>query len=490
MRTAIVIGAGIAGIASAIRLVKAGYTVKVFESSSGPGGKLSEFKLEGCRFDFGPSLFTMPEYVTELFNLCGEKSTDSFKYKALDEICKYFFEDGVKFSSYSDVDKFALEIESKLGYDKKRLKNYLDNLKSLYDTTSSVFLENPIKFPGTLFSSAFIKGLGKLGQFDLGLSMAQSNKKRLRNEHLAQYFNRMATYNGSSPFRAPALLKVIAALEHFKGAFFPEGGMFAIIKSLVRLAKRNGVEFYFNKRVDEIIIAKKEAKGVRIQEETILSDRVFCNMDVFMAYEKLLPKAKIPVKLTKTKPSSSALVYYWGIKGEFKELGLHNVFFSMDYKTEFDYLFSKKDISNDPTIYVHISSKLEVADAPPNCENWFVMVNAPSIDSSQNWDEIKLRVKNNIIKKLSSILDVNLEEKIFCEQITDPIIIQNKTSSNLGSIYGTNSNSILSTFFRHPHKNSKINKLHFVGGSVHPGGGIPLALLSSKIAVNQLNIEA
>ena len=178
--------------------------------------------------------------------------------------------------------------------------------------------------------------------------------------------------------------------------------------------------------------------------------------------------------------STSAIVFYWGIKKNFPRLDVHNIFFSEQYANEFESLFDAKDIINDPTIYIHISSKIEHSDAPINGENWFVMVNAP-INNGQDWDELRTRTRANVLRKLSRILDESIEDFIEVEDYTDPVRMESIYSGKQGSIYGNSSNSKMAAFYRHPNFSNKIKGLYFAGVTVHPGGGIPLALNSAKI---------
>ncbi|MEJ2006313.1 MAG: phytoene desaturase, partial [Cyclobacteriaceae bacterium] len=178
--------------------------------------------------------------------------------------------------------------------------------------------------------------------------------------------------------------------------------------------------------------------------------------------------------------SSSALIFYWGISSEFEELDLHNIFFSENYRDEFDQIFRKKEPGTDPTIYVNITSKENPGDAPDGHEHWFVMVNVPA-NEGQNWDELIPVVRNRILHKLKRILNIDIESLIQEESVLDPRLIESRTSSYQGALYGTSSNSTLAAFFRHPNFKRSIPNLYFCGGSVHPGGGIPLCLLSAKI---------
>ncbi|MDB5143142.1 MAG: crtI [Mucilaginibacter sp.] len=485
-KKALIIGAGIAGIATAIRLAVKGYQVEVFEANNYPGGKISEFEQKGFRFDAGPSLFTMPLYVEELFELAGKDSSQFFKYQKLDTVCKYFYEDGSRLTAYADEKKFINEV-SKLNDDEKAVRKYLKNSSRIYQITNHVFLEQSLHRLKTYLSWTTIKSILRLPQIDAFRTMHEANKDFFKDKRLVQYADRYATYNGSNPYQAPATLNVIPHIEQHFGAYFPDKGMYSIITSLVQLAELTGVKFYYDSPVTEIILKDKKAVRIKVNKETIDADIVVSNMDVWFTYHKLLsgyPHLH-PKKILNQERSSSALIFYWGIKKQFPELDLHNIFFSADYKAEFDHIWQEQSISDDPTVYVNISSKLKTDDAPTGCENWFVMINVPA-NKGQDWNELIKAAKENILQKLSRILKTDIAELIVCESILDPRSIESRTSSYQGSIYGTSSNNRFAAFLRYANRSSKIKNLYFCGGSVHPGGGIPLCLLSAKITCGRI----
>ena len=483
MRKAVVIGAGVAGIASAIRLVKKGYKVDVFESNSYPGGKLSSFRIKDYRFDAGPSLFTMPNYVDELFELFDEKPSDFFTYKKKRIACKYFWDDGVEFSAYSDKILFFNEVEKKLGVDSKPLEKYLLNAKRKYDLTAPLFLEQSLHKLSSFLNKQTIKAILKLNSFEISQNLHSVNSNQLKEPHLVQMYDRFATYNGSSPFKTPGIMTLIQHLEQEYGTFIPEGGMVQITNSLFELAKKKGVNFKMESKVNEIILKCGSAVGITVDNKRKFYDYVFSNMDIFPTYKYLLQKLKAPRRILNQEASSSAVIFYWGIKRKFSQLDLHNVFFSKDYKKEFQSIFEKKEVSDDFTIYVNVTSKDVPQDAPEGCENWFVMINTPP-DLGQDWNIIKDDLRKKVINKLSTSLNVKLEKIIEEESVMTPPMISQKTGSHLGALYGSSSNSMVAAFLRHPNFSSKIKNLYFCGGSVHPGGGIPLCLLSAKIATD------
>lgn len=482
MPQALIIGAGIAGIAAAIRLAVKGYDVEVFEANNYPGGKLTEINQNGYRFDAGPSLLTMPQYIDELFELAGKNPKDYFQYHKLDTICKYFYEDGTRLTAWADREKFIAELSGKTIEPPENVARCIDNSATIYKATHKVFLESSLHQPKTFFSKEGMKALFRLSQIDSKRSMHSANEGFFKNKKLVQFFDRYATYNGSDPYRAPATLNVIPHLEQHFGAYFPDGGMYAIVQSLVKLAEELGIKFHDSSPVEEIILNSKKATGIKVDGNVIEGDIVISNSDVWFTYKKLLATRPDlhPKQMLSQERSSSALIFYWGIKKQLPQLDLHNIFFSKDYKDEFESIWQKKNIYSDPTVYLNISSKYKPDDAPEDCENWFVMINAPA-NTGQNWDQLIAEAKQNILKKLSGILREDIEPLIECESILDPRSIETKTSSYQGSIYGASSNNRFAAFLRHANKSSQVKNLYFCGGSVHPGGGIPLCLLSAKI---------
>ena len=479
-----VIGAGIGGIAAAIRLRLLGHEVDVYENNSYPGGKLSEINIRDFRFDAGPSLFTLPNLVDELFELAGENPQDHFKYIRLPVSCKYFFEDRTTINMFDDREQLLKEIREKTGERPKRISKALKHSERLYNTLSGLFLHRSLHDWRTWFNLHAFKAYLRLPLLRFWRTLNGLNQSRFKDPKIVQIFNRFATYNGSNPYQTPATMTLIPHLELNLGAYFPEKGMNSITQSLFDLAKRLGVNFYFNKRVEKLIINELKVKGIQCDQYEEYYDIVVSNMDVHNTYIKLMPEMPRPDILKKEK-SSSAVIFYWAIKKKFSQLDLHNIFFTKNYEEEFNYIFKQKKIYKDPTVYINITSKYKKDDAPENCENWFVMINVPSnIGEGHDWDQMVAEARKNVIRKISGILDLDIANYIIGEEVLDPIKIEFKTSSSGGALYGSSSNSMISSFLRHPNFSSDLENLFFVGGSVHPGGGIPLSLLSAKITTN------
>jgi phytoene desaturase len=479
-KKALIIGSGIAGIAASIRLALKGYQVEVFESNAYPGGKLSEIVIQGYRFDAGPSLFTLPEQVEELFRLAGKNPKEFFEYIKLDVACHYFWEDGKRLKTWADPNRFAEEVETKFGEPAEHVRAALRRAEFIYDHLAPLFMHRSLHRLNTWTNPDALKSYLKMGKLGIFSTMNRANERQFSHPKLVQLFNRYATYNGSDPYQTPATLNIIPHLEFKIGAFFPKKGMHDITQSLYKLARSLGVTYHFNSPVEEVLVENGKAVGLITQGQKVPADLVVNNMDMVNAYKTILRKQKQPKLLLSQPKSSSALIFYWGVKANFPELDLHNIFFSEDYRAEFEHIFKKGTIYHDPTVYINITSVYKEDDAPTGCMNWFTMINVPN-NQGQNWDQFISEARANILAKVNRILKTDLEPLIEVEEILEPRTIESKTSSAHGALYGNSSNTKYAAFLRHSNASSAIQNLYFCGGSVHPGGGIPLALLSAKI---------
>ena len=485
MKTAVVIGGGIGGLATAIRLSVKGFRVAVYEKNDDVGGKLTELNLNGFRFDMGPSLFTMPEYLEDLFKTAGKDLRDYLKYKKLDHSCHYFFPDGTDFTFYDDL--LRLKDESNIKFsedDLEAINTYLIQAEKLFRGSGKLFIEQSLNKVKTYFGFQALRALPQLIN-PLNLqTLHQKNVNHFKNPKLVQLFNRYATYNGSSPYKTPSMLAMISHLEHNIGTFFPEGGMYGIVAAMVALAKDCGVEIHTRAKVEKLNVKDHKVDSAVINGKVIRADIFVSNMDIALVYKKLLEdQTQFESEIIKQR-SSSGLVFYWGINQNFEQLNLHNIFFSSDYRTEFEQIFDESIVPEYPTIYLNISSKCQPEDAPKGMENWFVMINVPACNSLSKMAINK--VKRWILNKLTVTLNEDIETKIVAEQVLAPQDITERTLSYMGALYGTASNSISSSFTRHSNFSKDYANLYFVGGTVHPGGGIPLCLNSAKIVANSL----
>lgn len=476
----IIIGSGVAGMAAGIRLAVQGHNVIIYEKNTYPGGKLSLIEKEGYRFDAGPSLFTEPANLEELFELADEPIENYFTYSKVPSGCSYFFENRKTINTWTSHDELVQEFVDKLGEPREEIIKYLQESEKAYNEIGYIFLNYPIHKSRTWRKKNVLKAFLSAPPALLFQSLNSYNESRFKSVEAVQLFNRFATYNGSDPYRAPAMLSLVSHVELNKGVYYPAGGMISITNALYKLAIKKGVKFIFESPVQRIIYTDSRAIGIVVDHRNIFADIIISNVDVHFTYQTLLSNTHKAAAIAKKEKSSSAIVFYWGIKKRFPQLQLHNIFFSNNYRAEFAHIFRKKTVYADPTIYVNITAKMEAAHAPEGSENWFVMVNAPS---GIYHDSTKMTafVKKQVLKKLRAILKQDIEPFIETEEILDPAMLERNTGAYDGSLYGMSSNTKWSAFLRHPNFSNKIKGLYFCGGTVHPGGGIPLCLKSAKI---------
>jgi phytoene desaturase len=478
-KSVIVIGAGLAGIAASIRMRKQGFDVVVLEKNNSHGGKLSEFSEGGFRFDKGPSLFTSPELVDELFELCGKNPRDHFNYVRHETACTYFFKDKTSLIFSGNHEKLKAELTQKFSSALAfKTLTYLERSKETYARIGDFFIDNPpVKFKDVLRKDLIVRYPHFLTA-KLRKTLHQYNHASLKEPKLVQIFDRYGTYNGSNPFKMSGLYSMIPHLEGNTGTYFPTNGMRSIAESLYQLAVDQGVKFKFDTVIDSVNFSSAEY-FVKTATENIQASHLICAIDHVKFYRDILKDEKLLNHYSKQERSSSAVVFYWGIKSKNPELGLHSIFFSEDYRNEFEEIFTKKIVPEDPTIYVHVSSFVNSADAPDNGQNWFVMVNTPA-GLVPTESQIAV-LKEKILARIKIQFDIDLKNEIVTERIWNSKGIEEDTGSFMGALYGASSNGKLAALRRHGNKSKKFPKLYFCGGTVHPGGGIPLVLKSAKI---------
>lgn len=495
MNSIIIIGAGLGGLAAACRLAKSGFKVTVLEKNDSAGGKVNFLQAKGYKFDTGASLLTMPHVFRELFEFCERRMEDYLTLERLDPICRYFWSDGTILDASQNLEKTESEIARIAPEDARNFRKYLADAKQKYEIAERTFLAKSFGELPQLLTPKFLPDLLKISTLT---TLDRHNASYFKSPKLRQLFNRFATYNGSSPYKIPAAFALIPYVEFGLGAWYVRGGIYEIPKALEKLARELGVEFRFDSPVEKIIIKNGKAVGVKIsieeygevEEEILEADIIISNADAIVTYRDLVEESARPSltnkKLNKREPSSSGFVLLLGAKKQFPPVAHHNIFFSDDYKTEFHRIFKLKIFAARPTIYVCASSKTDESQAPAGCENLFVLVNAPYTAEITKWYIEAEPYRDLIIKKLEKFGLKDLKTAIEFEQIITPEDFKDIFNANRGSIYGVSSNGIFSAFRRIPNKSKDIENLYFVGGAAHPGGGMPLVLLSGKMAAEMI----
>ena len=484
-KTVAIVGAGIGGLAAAALLAKVGHRVTVFEQAAQAGGKAASRQLGNYRFDTGPSLFTLPDVFRAFFERLGRNVRDYLEPVPLAPLCAYDFTDGTRLHSFSDRVRFGVELEAAGVARAAELDGYLERSARLWEWAGELFLTHSLHDPATYGSRKGLKALLNAARLSPFSNLHAANARAFADPRAAQLFDRYATYNGSSPFRTPATMRIIPHVEYAFGGYALKGGIVSVPRALERVGRELGVEFRFGTRAERLAVDRGRCRGVAAGGEFFPCDFAVSNADVLATYRTLLdlPQAPEARRYARLEPSSSGLVFLWGVKRRFPQLQVHNVYFSGDYRAEFEAIFGALDLPEEPTVYVNVTSKVEPADAPPGGENWFVLLNAPR-NAGQDWPAVAARARKAVLARLSRALGCDVGALIEAEAVIAPPDIERDTGSTHGSLYGIASHSPVSAFLRHPNRSRRIGGLYFAGGSAHPGGGMPLALLSGMLAAD------
>ncbi|HZH35358.1 MAG TPA: phytoene desaturase family protein, partial [Pyrinomonadaceae bacterium] len=466
MKKVIVIGAGLGGLSAAIRLSAKGFTVTVLEKNENIGGKVNTFESNGYKFDTGASLLTMRHVLQELFESADRKLEDFLELVLLEPICRYFWSDGTVFNASRNLPKTLGEIEKLEPRDTAGFEKFIRDSRRKYEVAEKTFLAHSLNDLPTLLRPKYARDLAAISSLK---TLDANVRSYFKSPKLQQLFNRFATYNGSSPYQTPATFALIPFVEFGLGAWYPRGGMYEIPKALGRLAEEVGVEIKTDCEVERILIEDRKATGVKLANGEILkSDFIIANSDAIETYRNLIEPVYRPSftdkKLDKREPSCSGFVLLLGTRKQFPFLAHHNIFFSDDYRAEFDSLFRDLRPAENPTVYVCASSRTDATQAPPAHENLFVLVNAPYTSERTDWAKESKNYRDLIVKKLESSGLEGLENSIDFEQIITPEDFEKKYRANRGSIYGVSSNGMFSAFLRPPNQSKDVKNLFFEGG--------------------------
>ena len=486
MKKVVIIGAGLGGLSAAIHLAASGFSVTILEKNSTIGGKVNSLEASGYQFDTGASLLTMRHVLRELFEAANRKLEDYLELVLLEPICRYRWSDGTIFDASRNLPKTLSEIEKLEPADVENFKKFIADARRKYEVAERTFLAHSLNDLPKLLRPRYAADLAAISSWR---TLDGHNRRYFRSPKLQQLFNRFATYNGSSPYQTPATFALIGFVEFGLGAWYARGGIYEIPKALAKLAIESGVEIKTDSAVEKILIENRKAVGVRLETgEEIASDFVVSNADAIQTYRGLIEakdrRGFSDRKIERIEPSCSGFVLLLGVKKRFPQLVHHNIFFSDDYKAEFDSIFKEKLPAQNPTIYVCAASRTDSTQAPENCENLFVLINAPYTTEQFDWEKEKIAYRDLVIEKLEKFGLNDLENSIEFEQIITPRDFEEKYRANRGSIYGVSSNGMFSAFLRPPNQARDVRNLFFVGGATHPGGGMPLVMLSGKMAAD------
>lgn len=443
-------------------------------------------RAEGFEFDTGPSLITMPGVFAETFRAAGRRIGDYLQMEPLHPLCRYFYPDGVRFDADSDLTAMATAIQWLAPGDLGGFFEFLAHSRRLYERAAPAFLYGERPRPRDMLAR---RGLDVL-RIDALTTMDRVVRRYFRDPHLVQLFDRYATYNGSSPYRAPGTLCLIPYIEFAGGGWYIRGGLYRLVESLVAICRELGVELRLNAPVAEVLIGgvrPARATGLRLERgETVDADAVVVNADPLYARDALFAPEWRQAAAGRPVPpdadlSCSGFVLLLGTRRIWPELAHHNVFFSADYPAEFRAIFEGRRPASDPTIYVCYPTASDPVVAPPGCSNLFVLVNAPPVADAGRWSAWSAPYAEQILVRLEAAGLPDLRESIVYRQIITPADFAARFNARGGALYGYASHSKGAAFARPANRAPGVSGLYFVGGSAHPGGGLPLVLLGARL---------
>ncbi len=501
--TTIIVGAGLGGLSAAIHLAIQGQRVIVFEKNERVGGKLNIVQEARYIFDTGPSLLTMPWTIRETFTAAGRNVEDYLELLPVEPTCRYFWPDNTQFNAWQQLPLLTQEIARLEPADVLGMFRFLHYSAQIYDIVADAFLLRPFDGMRDLITPDLVSKGWKIDAFR---SVDTAVRSFFRSPYLQQIFNRYATYNGSSPYLSPATFNVIAYIEFTEGGWYIRGGMYELGRALLRLSQELGVEVHTQTEVRSLINEQGIARGVRLSNgKQIEAAQVVVNADPRYTYAGISRRShqlhhadqpllagspRIARQMTRLEPSCAGFIILLGINRTYEQLAHHNIFFSQDYPREFAAIFAKGVPAPDPTVYVCNTSLTDPHHAPPGHSNMFILVNAPTLNARVNWDREVGNYRDVILRKLERMGLSDLRRHIVYEQIITPADFEARYNAVGGAIYGLASNSRFAAFLRPPLRARDTKRLYFVGGGTHPGGGIPLALLSGKAVAERIKQDS
>ncbi len=479
-----VIGAGLGGLSAAISLKAAGYDVQVFEKNPQIGGKLNVMEMDGFTFDLGPSIFTLPQMFRTLFERAGKNMDDYVQLDAVTPHWRNFFENDPTIDLYQEPELMKAEL-TKLKGDPaqhwQELQNFLQYGREQYEIINSGYFDKDLD---TLWE--FIRHYGFQlmgGKIDYKNTMSESIYERLSDPQLRMIFEYFIKYVGSSALDAPGYMNLMPIIQFDYGLWYVRGGMYNLAKGLGKLMEEMNIPVHLNADVVGIEKAGKRVTGVRLADGTIIaSDIVVSNMEVIPTYKKLLREPeKFTRKLEKFAPACSGIVIHIGTNKLFPQLAHHNFFYSENQHKHFDTVFHKKQIPEDPTLYVVAPTRTDPTKAPDGCDNIKILPHIPPLEEGSGITHSDyVALKERCIDKLERCGLTGLRESIITEDLLTPLDIERMYRSNQGSIYGVVSDWKKNYGFKAPKCSSKYKNLYFTGGSTNPGGGMPMVILAGQ----------
>jgi phytoene desaturase len=478
--TAIVIGAGIGGIAAAGRLARHGFEVTVVEKDDAPGGRCSRLLRDGRRFDIGPTLFLMPGVFAQTYAALGAAMAEQLDLRRVDPTYRIRFEDGTDLTLTGDLNEMQRQLEAIEPGAFGGLLCYLAEGHRHYHVSPERFVGRNFRNILEYFSPANVPLLFQLK----ALTKHYANIGRYFGDpRLKAAFTFQNMYLGPSPFDAPATYSLLQYTEQADGVWFPMGGMYRVVETLAALAERNGVRFCYSAPVAHILVNGGRAEGVLLEDgRTLTADVIVANADLPYVYRSLLPYGAEARRLEGLKYTCSAIMFYWGVDKIYPQLGHHNIFRSGDYRASFDRIFRDNTLPDSPSFYVHAPARIDPAAAPAGQDTLMALVPAGHIDEAapQDWDDLSRRAR------LAGVGAAELEAHLKFEIQYTPLDWKAGFNLARGAAFGLSHNFAQVGYLRPQNRHRRYRNLCFVGASTYPGTGLPIVLLSAGLTAERI----
>ncbi|MDA3026771.1 MAG: phytoene desaturase family protein [Actinomycetota bacterium] len=475
----VIVGAGLAGLSTALRLAGKGRKVTVIERESVPGGRNGLLVKDGFHFDTGPQVLTMPDLIADAFDCVGENMHDWLDLQKVEPLYRAHYHDGSKLDVHANPQRMAQEIEEVIGGNEaKGYLEYVDFVSKLYQYEMKDFIDKNIDSPLDLLTPNLAK-LVALGGFRKLAPKAQQYLKDFRTERIYTF---QAMYAGLSPYQALAIYGVIAFMDSIAGVFFPKGGMHAVPRALAGAAAKHGVEFRYNTEITKVEKSGNRATAVITKNgERIAADVVVLNPDLPVAYENLL--GKVPWSVKRLKYSPSAVVLSVGSKKKYSGIAHHNIHFGNDWKGVFDDLIDRKQFMQDPSLLVTNSTLSDPELAPKGKEIYYILFPTPNTDSNIDWVKETPKYRDEMIRVLEERGYEGFSENIEVEQVTGPLEWEQQGMKN-GAPFACAHTFLQTGPFRPG--NMWGENVVFAGSGTQPGVGVPMVLISGRLAAERI----
>jgi phytoene desaturase len=483
---AIVIGAGIGGIATAARLARNGYRVTVLEKNEEAGGRCGRARMDRWTFDTGPTLFLMPAIIVDAFGALGERMEDHLSLVRVDPSYHLYFSDGSRLALTSDWGAMAEQLESFERGSSVALGRYLADAARLYRLAVPRFVQRDSDHLSEFLSPGNLLALARL--------------RALRNHYVdaARYFSderlRLAftfqdLYMGLTPETAPATYALLQYAEFADGVWFPKGGMYRVVEALVEIAEAAGVGFEFQVPVARIDVEGDRAVGVTLANgRSLRADVLVADADLGYVYRRLLPRDSATRGVERKKLSGSSVTFLWGLDRRYPELGAHNLYFAGDPRDSYRALADGRGLSDDPNFYVHAPARLDPSMSPSGGDSLAVALPSGhrSLEGGPDWAAVRDRAREAVIRRLERAMLDHVGDHIACESAMTPLDWERRFNLVQGSIHGPSHTLSQMGYLRPHHRHGRYRNLFFVGASTHPGTGLPNVLLSAGFAVRTI----